>query len=106
MPTNQLDIDFGQQLTVEQRTMLNTGRVIDLIPSTQSVQAVWATGMLAPRNCQSIDHPIPRDERTFDLLEFPVQEPQVETGIVNKKRRIVDERDELICQLTEEWLIF
>src|SRR5881227_3708166 len=69
------------------------------------VEAVWAGGMLAPRQQQGIDETIAPKQRLAAALEFGIEEGQVECGVVNDQRRIAEELDELLDDLREARLL-
>ena len=57
---DQLDIDLGQQLGVEQRAVLGAPRIVDPVARAQIVEPVRAAGMLAARQQQRVDQPLAR----------------------------------------------
>ena len=56
---DQLDIDFGQQLGVEQRAVLRAPRIVDPVTGHSS-SSLLAARMPAPGQQQRIDHPLER----------------------------------------------
>ena len=62
---DQLQIDLGQDLGVEQRAVLGAPRIVDAIARAQIVEPVRPGRMLAARQQQRIDQPLARDRRTL-----------------------------------------
>ena len=57
---DQLDIDFGQELGIEQRAMLGAAGIVDRVAHAQIVEPVRSARMLAARKQQRIDHALAR----------------------------------------------
>ena len=60
---DQLQIDLGQDLGVEQRAVLGAARIVDAVARAQIVEPVRARRMLAARQQQRVDQPLARDQR-------------------------------------------
>ena len=66
---DQLDIDFGKQLGVEQRAMLGAAGIVDRVPHAKIVEPIGPARMLAARNQERIDHALARYQRTGRLAQ-------------------------------------
>src|SRR6478752_7630874 len=78
---DQVDIDFGQKLGVEQRAMLSTAGIVDRIARAEIIETVRHAGMLATRQQQRVDQPFPRNRWPFDPLKLGVEEGDIERGV-------------------------
>ena len=102
---DQLDIDLGQQLGVEQRAVLDPLRVVDLVARAEIVEPVRAAGMLAPRQHQRIDQPLAGHRGFLDALELGVEEAEIEHRVVRDQRRVAEELDQLLDLVREQRLV-
>src|SRR6185437_15708520 len=102
---DQLQINLGQDLGVEQRAVLGTPRIVDAITRTQIVKPVRPGRMLAARQHQSIDQPLARDWWALDTFELGYQKTVVETGIVDHQRRVPDEGEEFVDHAAKARLV-
>src|SRR5690348_5273051 len=93
---DQVDIDFSQKLGVEQRAMLGAAGIVDRIARAEVIEPVGNARMLAPRQQQRVDQPIPRDRRLFQAVQF---------GVVDHQRRVADEGEKLLHHLVEQRLV-
>ena len=75
---DQLQIDLGQDLGVEQRAVLGAARIVDAVARAQIVEPVRPGRMLAARQQQRVDQPLARDRRTLDALELGDEKAVVE----------------------------
>ena len=102
---DQLDIDLGQKLGVEQRAVLGAPRIVDRIAQAQIVEPVGAAGMLAARNQKSIDHPLAADRGAAGALQFGVEEAEIEHRVMGDKLGVAEKGDELVHFVGEQRLI-
>src|SRR6185312_8194409 len=102
---DQLEIDFGQNFSVEQRAVFGAARIVDAVMFAQGVEVVWSRRELAARQHQRIDQTIARDQSALDALELGTQKAVVESSIVDHQRRIADESEEFVRDLHEAWLV-
>src|SRR5579863_6647925 len=61
--------------------------------------------MLAPREQQGIDQPVPQDRRSFDPVELGIDEADIERSIVDHQRRVGNERQEVIDLFLKQRLV-
>jgi hypothetical protein len=102
---DQIDVDLGQQLGVEQRAVLGAARIVDRIARAEIVETVRHAGMLAPRQQQRIDQPVAPDRRPLDAVEFGVDEADVERRVVDHQRRVGDEFEKLFDDMGKQRLV-
>ena len=102
---DQVDIDFGQQLGVEQCAVLGAAGIIDRIARAEIVEAIRHAGMLAPRQQQRVDQPVAHDHRPLDAIEFGIDKADIERRVVNHQRRIADEFQEVFDHFGEQRLV-
>src|SRR6185312_1689437 len=95
---DQLEIDFGQNFSVEQRAVFGAARIVDAVMFAQGVEVVWSRRELAARQHQRIDQTIARDQSALDALELGTQKAVVESSIVDHQRRIANESEEFVRQ--------
>src|SRR5690606_26306675 len=75
--TDQVDIDLGEQLGVEQRAVLGAAGIVDRIAGAEVVQPVGNARMLSACEQQRVDQPIPGDRRTLDAVELGIDKADV-----------------------------
>src|SRR5262249_56184395 len=81
-PAQQLEIDRGEELAVEQRAVLGARREVDLEAAAERVEAGRRAGEAAPGQAQRIfGRPVER--RPPEALQLGVEEAQVELGVVD-----------------------
>ena len=102
---DQIDIDLGQKLGVEQRAVLGAAGIVDRIARAEIIEPVRHAGMLAPRQQQRVDQPVARDRRPLDAVELGIDEADVERGVVDHQRRVADEFHELVDYMGEQRLV-
>ena len=105
MRASQLDVDLGEQLGIEQRAMLATPRVVDVIARAQIVEPIGRPRMPAPSQQQRVDQPVAGNQRFADPLEFGIEEGGIERRIVNDERRLTHESEEIVGDLGEGRLV-
>lgn len=92
----EFNIDLGKNLGVDERAMFDSAAPVDAIARAKRIQRIRRPGMFFPRESQSVDDPLARDWRTADLLQFAINELQVEFRIMGDDRVVADEIDELV----------
>ena len=102
---DQLEIDLGQELGVEQRAVLGAARIVDAVARAQIVEAVGPGRVLAARQQQRVDQPLARDQRLAGALELGIEEAEIERGVVRDQRRVADECEEVVGDLGEQRLV-
>ena len=93
---DQLDIDLGQQLGIEQRAMQRAARGVDLVARQQCIERGGAARVLAAGERQRVDDPLVGDRRTAEAAEFGIDEGNVEAGVVGDQVALVEEGDEIL----------
>src|SRR5262245_21969158 len=99
---NQLDIDLGQDLGVQQRAVLDAAAVVDTVARAQIVEPIGSGRMLAPRQQQGVDQALARHQHAPRALELGVEKAEIEQRVVRDQRRLADERDEVVGDLGEQ----
>src|SRR5690606_36966241 len=94
--TQELDVDLGQKLGVEQGAVLHPLRVVDAITLAKGIKGIGASWMLAPRQRQGIDDALHWDRWTPGAIKLHVDERHVEAGIMNDQRSIPDEGQKFV----------
>ena len=77
-PTRQLDINLGEKLCVEQRSVLDPMAAVDAEAHAQGVEAVLGARMPASRECQRVDHSAGAHRHAPATRQFGIQEAEVE----------------------------
>ena len=78
MAADQLHIDRREQAAIEERAVLLPLGEIDAIALAQRIEAARRARVLAPRQRQRIDHPVPAKQRAGEPLELGIEEGEVE----------------------------
>jgi len=102
---DQVDIDLSQQLGIEQGAVLGTARIVDGVARTEIVKPVRDARMLAPRQQQRIDQPVPRNHGPFDAVELGIDEADVEGCVVDHQRGVADEFQEAVDDMGKQRLV-
>src|SRR5690606_7670598 len=105
LAADELDIDLGQDLCIEERPVLGALRIVDAIAGAEGIQVVGRARMLAPREEERIDHLLQIDRRMARAREFRIQEAYVEGGIVDDELGVADELRELVRDGGEDRLV-
>src|SRR6185437_3783780 len=93
---DQLQINLGEDFSVEQRAVFCAAGIVDAVVFAQGVEIIWPRRELAARQHQRIDQTLARDQSALDALELGAQEAVVEAGIVDHQRRIADESEKFV----------
>ena len=91
---DQLEIDLGQDLAVEQRAVQRPARVVDAVVLAERIEADAGAGVAVARNLDRVDHRV-GERGQLRLLELEVEKADVERRVVRDERRIADEAEEL-----------
>ena len=91
----QLGIDLGQDLGIDQRPVLDAARVVDAVALAERVERRRGSGMPAPREREGVDHEFHADRRVAMGQQLGVDEPHVELGIVDDELGALHEGQEL-----------
>ncbi len=91
LAADQLDIDLGQDLGVEQRAVLGSARIVDAIARAQRIEVVGCAWMFSARQRQGVEGAGRIERRRADAGEFRVQKADVEAGVVRHEPRIAEE---------------
>ena len=92
LAADQLDIDLGQDLGVEQRAVLGAPGVVDAVAGAERIEAVRRARMLAPRQRQGVD-----GTRSSTSAGWPVRansalrKPISKAALWITSRRVADE---------------
>ena len=100
--TDQIDVDLGQKLGVEQRAVLGSAGIVDRIARAEVIEPVRNAGVLAPCQQQRVDQPLARDRRPLDAIELGIDEADVERGVVDHQRRVGDEFEKIADHLGKQ----
>src|SRR4051794_5696209 len=101
----QLDINLGEQLSVEQCAVLHALAAVDSEAHAQGVEAVLGPRMPGPGEHQRVDHSAQRHARSAAALELEIEEAEVEARIMRDQRRILDEVEQLLGLVREARLV-
>ena len=74
LAADELDVDLGQQLGIEQRSVLVAPGAVDVIAFAQCIEAVGRHGMPVAGELQGIDHPAGGDGRVSGPDKLGIQE--------------------------------
>ena len=96
LAADQLDIDLGQQLRIEQRAVLGAMAVVDAIAAAERVERIRSHRMLAPGQRQRVDDAARIDRRLAEAVKLGIDEAHVEAGIVGDQLGAVDEGEKLV----------
>ncbi len=102
---DQLDIDLGQKLGIEQRAVLGAPRIVDRITQAEIVEPVGAAGMLAARDKKRIDDALAAHRGAAGALQFGVEEAEIEHGIMGDQLGVAEKSDQLVDLVGEQRLI-
>ena len=102
---DQLDIDLGEKLGIEQGAVQRAARGVDLVARQQRVERGGAAGMLAAGEHQRVDHPLVGDRRAAEAVELGIDEAHVEAGVVGDQIAFFEEGDEFLGDLGEARLV-
>jgi preprotein translocase subunit SecB len=103
---DQLDIDLGQQLCVEQGAVFGAPRAIDAEAGAEVVEPVRPRRITAPRQQQGIDQPHAPDQRLAAALQLRIEEAEVEAGVMRHQHGIAEEFDEFLDRIGKARLVF
>ena len=101
---DQIDVNFGQELGVEQCAVLGAAGIVDRIARAEIVQPVRHARMLAARQQQSIHQPVAQNRLPLGAVKLGIDEADVERSVVDDERRIADEFKELLDHFREQRL--
>ncbi|ENN84312.1 hypothetical protein RHSP_20941 [Rhizobium freirei PRF 81] len=100
-----LDIDFGQQFGVEQRSVLGAMRIVDAVAPAERIQRIRTHGVLTPGHGQRVDHHIRQDRRPAEPCELRIDEAHIEGGVVGDPFGVAEEFENLIRNGFEGWFV-
>ena len=102
---DQLKIDLGQQLGIEQGAVPGACRVVDSEAAAQCVQVCRRAGELATREADGVDRARLRQGLSFDPAELGIEEPEIELGVVDDQHRIAEEGEQVVHHRAEQRLV-
>src|SRR4030088_917095 len=102
---DQIDVNFGQELGVEQCAVLGAAGIVDRIARAEIIETVRQTRMLAPGRAQRVARPFARDCWPLDALEFGVEETDVKRRVVDHQRCIGNKFQKLLDHMSEQRLV-
>jgi hypothetical protein len=106
LPTaEQLDINLGQQPTIDLGAVLLADRQVDREPPTQRIEAGRRTGKAAARHRQRVDKRTGK-RRAAQPRQLGIDEGKVELGVMDDQPVIADERRQLVDDRRERLLGF
>ena len=83
-PANQLEIDLGKKLGIQQRPVLGTGGIIDIEASAQRVEAGLSARVFLTSQRKGVDHVVLKII-ALDAPQFGVKKSKIEFGVVNNQ---------------------
>ena len=101
---DQLEIDLGQDLAVEQRAVQRAARIVDAVVLAERIEADARAGVAVARNLDRVDHLV-GERGQLRLLELEIQKADIERRVVRDDRRVADEAEELARDLAELRLV-
>ena len=103
---DQLDIDFGQKLGVEQRAVFGAPRIVDRIARTQIVEPIGGARMLTACKQERVNDAFATHCAAPGPLKFGIEKAEIEHRIVRDQRRIVTEKgDQLVHFVGKQRLV-
>lgn len=100
-----LHIDLGEQLGIEQRTMLRAVAAIYAIASAERIERKLRTRMADLGERNGIDHPRQADTFKPAKRQFSIEKTEVETRVVRDQRAVGDEFEQLGSPFGKSWLV-
>ena len=101
----QVEIDLGQQLTIDQGAVQRALGAVDLEALAERIETGPRAGIALPGQGKGVDHPPPLQHHLADLAQLVVEEADVEIGVVDDQRIVADEVQEVLGDGTEERLV-
>src|SRR5215471_12293671 len=102
---DQLEIDLGQELGIEQGAVLGALGIVDAEAGAQVVKTVAHADKLAPRQHQGVDQSVAREHGLAAAIKLGVEKADVEARVVDDERRIADEGEQVVGDLGEQRLV-
>src|SRR3954470_14720580 len=78
---------------------------IDAVAAAKCVEAMLGAGVTSPRDDDRIDHPIEADRLAAAAAELPIDEAEIETGIVRDQRAVAEELEQGVDAVREQRLV-
>ncbi len=103
-PADQLEIDLGQELGIEQRAVLLAARVVDSEAPAQGIEIGRRAGLLAPRELDGVDRARAVETGPSNAIELGVEKADVEPRIVDDQLRVGDEVEKRLGDVGEQRL--
>ena len=88
---DQVQVDLGQELAVEQRAVPGAGRVVDREAAAERVQAVLGAGEAALRQEQRVDGAAEGERLAGQADQLGIQEADVEDRVVDDQAAVLQE---------------
>ena len=85
--------------------MLGAPGIVDAIAGAEIIEAVGTGRMLAPGQQERVDESLAREQAFAGTLELGIEKAEVEDRVMGNQRRVADERDQLVGDLGEAWLV-
>src|SRR6202043_870219 len=73
----ELEVDFRQELGVQQGAVLGAAAGVDAIAGAEIIQAIGTGGMLAPRQDECIDEALASDRNLSRAFELGIQKAEI-----------------------------
>jgi hypothetical protein len=105
LAAHQLDIDFRQQLRIEQRPMLRAVAVVDPVAPAKRVERIRPHGVLAPGDRQRVDDAPRLDRRQAKAAELRIEEADIEIRVVRNEHGALEKLDELRADVGKGGLV-
>jgi hypothetical protein len=97
----ELEVDFRQELGVQQGAVLGAAAGVDAIAGAEIIQAIGTGGMLAPRQDECIDEALASDRNLSRAFELGIQKAEIESGVVGNESAVADELQQFLSDLRE-----
>ncbi|KIU01436.1 hypothetical protein QU38_01640, partial [Staphylococcus aureus] len=104
-PAGELDIDLGQQRSVDQRAVQRALGEVDAVAGAERVKRMLGAGMLDAGDRQRVDHAAQVDDRPAVARQLAIEEAEVEIGVVRDHRAVADEFQHVLDHVREQRLV-
>ena len=101
----QLEIDRGQQIGIDQRAVKIAMAVVDVEPAAKGVQVRLRAGKFAARHRQRVDGLAHRQLLPSEPIQFRIDEPHVERRVVDDHHGFADKGEKLVDDVGEQRLV-
>ena len=103
--TDQLQVDLGKELGVEQRSMLGATGMVDPVACAQVIKSIGPCRMPAARQQERVHQALPRNQQLAGSLQLRIEEAEIERSVVGDQRGVADERQQVLDDLGKRRLV-